>query len=92
MFWSKIVPILLQTQNLIGCQYCFLFAADSTEDGTLVNYYSENLKFKRMVDIGVPKPRYDFLCVLMLCNISDLAKYQEDFFCNFGIDNDAVIV
>lgn len=89
MYWSKIVPIFFNVQRLIGCKYCFLFAADSTKDETLVNYYTVDLKFKRMTNIGTPKPEYDFRCIPMFCDMSKLKQYQVDFFDNFNLDDNA---
>lgn len=88
MFWSKIVPIFIKVKKWIGCQYCFLFAADTTKDESLVNYYAIELKFERMIDIGTSKPKYDFGCIPMLCAISDLEKHQKEFFNNFNLDDD----
>lgn len=45
MFWKYIAPIMYNTQKSIGCQYAYLFAADASEDGVLINYYNVALKF-----------------------------------------------
>lgn len=84
MFWSKIVPILLRTRKIIGCQYCFLFAADNSTDETLVNYYETDLKFQRIKDFGSTKPKYDFQCVSMFCDIHELEIQRKRFFNNFN--------
>lgn len=86
MYWSKIVPIFFKVQNLIGCKYCFLFAADNTPDETLVNYYNVALKFERMVNIGTTKPEYDFMCIPMFCDLNTLKSQRKDFFNNFNED------
>lgn len=90
MFWYKILPLILSVRDIIGCQYCFLFAADSSDDGTLENYYKTILKFKRMDKIGVSKPKYDFMCIPMLCEISELEIAANNFFENFNVDGDII--
>lgn len=39
VFWHHIVPKLLSIQDIVGCQYVYLFAADASIDGNLTNYY-----------------------------------------------------
>ena len=36
MFWQYIAPIIYGIQERIGCQYVYLFAADASEDGNLI--------------------------------------------------------
>lgn len=62
LFWRYIAPIIYEIQNQIGCQYAFLFAADASEDGTLINYYNVSLKFEQPNNVGTSKPSYDFCC------------------------------
>lgn len=45
LFWKFITPIIDNIQQYVGCQYLFLFAADTSEDGSLINYYDVALKF-----------------------------------------------
>lgn len=85
MFWSKIVPILLRTRRIIGCQYCFLFAADDSPDETLVNYYEADLKFQRITNFGSTKPKYDFRCVSMFCDMRELESHRKRFFNTFNL-------
>lgn len=91
MFWKYIVPIILQVQVHIGCQYLFLFAADMSEDATLINYYNVALKFRQPTDIGTNKPQYDLCCQFMCQEIGNLKKNQEEFFDNFNPDADDII-
>lgn len=88
MFWRFIAPIIEQLQKLVGCQYMFLFAADSTVDSTLINYYEISLKFTKAENIGTSKPLYDFGCVFMSQEAKDLKKNRIHFFDNFNIDSD----
>ncbi|MDE7386303.1 MAG: hypothetical protein K2N28_04105 [Muribaculaceae bacterium] len=87
IFWYHIVPIIQKVRDIVGCKYLFLFAADGTEDGTLINYYNVELKLKRPDDIGTSKPIYDFNCVFMCSEINDLLSYRTDFLLNFNPDN-----
>lgn len=88
LFWKFIAPIIEQLQTLVGCQYIFLFAADSTVDSTLINYYNVSLKFTIAENIGTSKPLYDFGCVFMSQDTKDLKKNKIHFFDNFNIDID----
>ena len=78
-FWNFIVPVVLDVQRLVGCEYLVLFAADSTVDETLINYYKSVLKFECPSDIGTNKPVYDFRCKFMSQKLSDLKKHQKAF-------------
>lgn len=81
MFWHFVVPKMLQINQLIGCEYAYLFAADGTTDGTLINYYETTLHFERLKNIGAIKPQYDFYCIFMgkrLFRLSNYRKYSLD--------------
>lgn len=81
MFWHFVVPKMLQINALIGCEYAYLFAADGTKDGTLINYYETTLHFECLKNIGAIKPQYDFYCVFMgkrLFRLSQFRKYALD--------------
>lgn len=92
MFWRYIAPIIYETQKRIGCQYAFLFAADASEDGVLINYYNVALKFEQPTDVGTNKPRYDLCCEFMCQEISKLKKNRQEYFDNFNPDDDDIIV
>lgn len=92
LFWEFVVPIIYKTQKQIGCQYVFLFAADTSEDGSLINYYNVSLKFEQPSNVGTSKPRYDFCCEFMCQEISNLKKNYQEYFDNFNPDADDVIV
>lgn len=91
LFWEFIVPIIENVQQYVGCQYLFLFAADTSKDGSLINYYDVALKFTQPTEIGTNKPRYDFCCKFMCEEISDLRKNRQAYFDSFNPDNDDVI-
>lgn len=86
IYWHFIIPLVDKVRKFVGCKYLFLFAADATEDGTLINYYNVSLHLDRPEDIGTNKPTYDLNCVFMCQEIAKLKKYREDFFNNFNPD------
>ncbi len=92
LFWKFVIPIVEEVRKLVGCKYIFLFAADSTEDLSLVNYYSVDLHFERPSHIGTSKPRYDFNCVFMCREIDVMVSHRHAFFDNFNPDIDEDIV
>jgi hypothetical protein len=92
LYWKFIVPIFIKVQEIVGCEYAFLFAADLSEDGTLVNYYDVSLKFQKKQDIGTNKPLYDFCCEFMCQKINDMKSMRKSFFDNFNIDQDDLLI
>lgn len=88
VFWKFIFPIIHNIQEIIGCQYAFLFAADLSEEGSLKNYYRVVLHFEEPDGIGVSKPFYDFCCTFMCQEIKKLRIYEQQFFDNFNPDSD----
>ncbi len=92
LFWKFIVPKFDDVKKIVGCEYAFLFAADLSEEGTLVNYYDVSLKFKKRLDVGTNKPFYDFCCEFMCQEVNKMNKFREEFFENFNIDESDVIL
>lgn len=92
IFWKKIVPKFFEVQRIVGCEYAFLFAADLSEDRTLINYYNVSLKFEMDVEVGTNKPFYDFACAFMCQRLSSLRNNENEYFNNFNIDSDDDIV
>lgn len=92
LFWWIIVPKLKEVQQIVGCQYVYLFAADSSEDRTLINYYNVSLKFVKPDGIGTSKPRYDFCCEFLLQEINKLDTFRDSFLDNFNIDKDTYVI
>lgn len=84
LFWHFIVPIFSKVREFIGCQYAFLFAADLSEDGSLINYYKVALHFAQMENIGASKPIYDMCCKFMCQDINSLIEARKDYFDNFN--------
>ena len=91
LFWKFIAPKFFAVQELAGCEYVFLFAADLSEDGSLVNYYDVSLKFQKRLDVGTNKPFYDFCCEFMCQEVNKMKKNRELFFENFNIDESDII-
>lgn len=83
-FWKFVVDIIIQVRELVGCRYMFLFAADSSPDGNLINYYHSELGFEIADDITVVKPLYDFGCQFMCQDIIQIHDRREEFFLNFN--------
>ena len=92
IFWRKIVPKFFEVQKIVGCEYAFLFAADLSEDRTLINYYNVSLKFEMDVEVGTNKPFYDFACAFMCQKLSSLKNNEKEYFNNFNIDSTDDIV
>lgn len=86
VFWHLIVPKLLQLQEIVGCQYIYLFAADKSYDGDLTSYYKQVLRFSHPIDLSANKPEYDFMCLFLCQAINDLKEGQNAFYANFNPD------
>ena len=91
MFWKYIAPIIISVQNIVGCQYVFLFAADTSDDGSLINYYNISLNFQQINDIATNKPSYDFCCSFMCQKIDEMKKKKNEYFDNFNLDENDII-
>ena len=90
VFWHFIVPRIYEVQKVVGCKYAFLFAADLSEDGSLINYYQTALHFEAPEDIGTSKPFYDFTCKFMCQTVNHLLDAKKDLFDNFNPDGDNI--
>lgn len=87
VFWHCIVPKLKKVQDEVGCQYVYLFAADSSLDGDLANYYKVALHFEQSATLGANKPQYDFQCFFLCQELNKLLKHREAFYEYFNPDN-----
>ena len=88
MFWYFVVPKMMEINQLIGCEYAYLFAADQSPDGNLMNYYETSLRFRFMDHIGAIKPQYDFFCVFMGARLSRLTPYRRGCLDTWKYDED----
>lgn len=89
VFWHFLVPKILEVRKFIGCQYLFLFAADTSEDESLIRYY-RTLNFTDEGGHGAVIPLYDWTCRFMYQEISGLSQGKEEFFNNFNRDEEDV--
>lgn len=87
VFWRFILPQLLALQKIAGCEYCYLFAADQTPDGFLVNYYKQQLHFTQEIQLGTSKPSYDYNCFFLCQTLEKLKSYRKKFWHDFNKDN-----
>ena len=88
VFWYFIVDILLDVRKLLGIQYLFLFAADLSENDSLIGYYRDRLDFMRDEERATVKPIYDLSCEFMYQECSDIEERRKLFFDNFNIDKE----
>lgn len=90
IFWKFIVDIVLEVMKHIGCEYLFLFAADSSDDEDLIRYYSSQLQFRDQQDVSTAKPIYDFTCRFMYQHLSDLENRRQLFFDNYNLNSEEI--
>lgn len=90
VFWHIILKKISEAQKLIGCQYVYLFAADSSTEGYLINYYKVVLKFVQPLGLGANKPAYDFACSFMCQDINVLKTEREMFYETFNSDDSLI--
>ena len=86
IFWRFIALKFYAVQDIVGCEYAFLFAADLSEDRTLINYYNVALKFEVDVEVGTTKPLYDLACVFMCQRLESMRINRDRYFENFNPD------
>lgn len=92
LFWKFIVPKFFMVQDIVGCEYAFLFAADLSEERTLINYYDVSLKFKSDVEVATNKPIYDFACAFMCQKLSEMRENVSRYFNNFNLDSSDIAI
>lgn len=90
VFWCFIVPTIQEVMKHIGCEYLYLFAADTTPDENLVNYYKAYLNFESTADYGTVISLYDYGCKFMHQRTDSLIDRRKRFFENFNRDENAV--
>ena len=77
LFWQFVLPRMLEISTLAGCEYAYLFAADSSRDSTLVKYYEDVLHFERPTALGGIKPQYEFRCTFMCKRLRPLSPNRK---------------
>jgi len=90
VFWYHIVPLILRANEFIGAEYVYLFAADSSHDGLLINYYKDKMRFAIPSGIYSILPIYDFGCQLLYQPIGELSVNRDSFLNSFNPDSDAI--
>ena len=73
-------------KSVAGCKYVFLFAADASEEGSLMTYYRDSLHFEEPENLGTNKPFYDLFCKFMCQETGQLLAGQEEFYETFNPD------
>ena len=76
-FWKFVVPKIMEISRLVGCEYVYLFAADSTPDCNLIRYYENALHFELPSNISGIKPRYDYLCTFMCKRLHPMSMFRK---------------
>lgn len=89
VFWYFLVPKVLEVKKYIGCQYLFLFAADTSDDESLIRYY-RMLHFTDGGEHGAVIPFYDWTCRFMYQETAGLSQGREEFFNDFNRDEEDV--
>lgn len=79
VFFTYIFPIVINISNQIGCSFVTLYAADSSQDKTLVEYYIRALHLFKPKGVTVNKPKYDLGCILLVQHIERLKELYEEF-------------
>ena len=90
VFWHIILRKVQEVQQIAGCKYIYLFAADSKPEGSLVSLYRNSMHLDADDGLGVNKPHDDWACWLQYQRISELKKWQQLFFDDFNPDEDDV--
>ena len=88
--WLIIVEKVLEAMQFIGVQYLFLFAADLSDNDSLIGFYMDRLDFIRDDERATIKPIYDLTCEFMYQEVNDLEKRRQLFFDNFNPDTEEV--
>lgn len=91
MFWKFIVCKVLEIQKIVGCKFLYLFAADSSDDNTLISYYSL-LNFKVNEQLGTTKPYFDWKSKFMCQEINELKNLRNQFFKNFNPEFETIVI
>lgn len=84
LFWNFIIEKAIQVSELVGCEYLYLFAADSTPDHFLVNYYKGSMRFKEDLKVLSLQPKFDFRCTFLCNTIEAFKSGRENFFSHFN--------
>lgn len=90
VFWRFVVDIIHNLMEIVGCEYVFLFAADKSEDGLLINYYKTRLGFDEADGRSATTPLYDLSCRFLYQPTNMLEEKRRIFYDSFNPESDAV--
>ncbi|MBD5272661.1 MAG: hypothetical protein HDS42_05285 [Bacteroides sp.] len=90
IFWHFIVNKIIEARNILGIQYLFLFAADLSEEDSLIGYYRDKLDFMRDEERATVKPIYDLSCEFMYQETKDLEERRKQFFNHFNLETEEI--
>lgn len=90
VFWHFIVSKIIEARNILGIQYLFLFAADLSEEDSLIGYYRDKLDFMRDEERATVKPIYDLSCEFMYQETKDLEERRKQFFNHFNLETEEI--
>lgn len=84
LFWHKVLPIISNVSQEIGCVYVVIFAADVSDEKKderrkLLYYYENAYSFKEDENLCALKPRYDWECIFLCQKIKKLVEKSEQF-------------
>ena len=88
VFWYFIANIIIEIRKLLGIQYLFPFAADLSDEDSLIGYYNDKFDFLRDEERATVKPIYDLSCEFMYQETEDIEERREQFFANFNLDTE----
>lgn len=83
IFWKFIVPKVTAVMKIVGCEYLFLFAADMSNNESLIRYYRD-LDFHDSENRATAKPVYDLSCKFMYQRTNTLEVRMQEFFNHFN--------
>ncbi len=82
VFWIYIIPKVLEVAKIAGCEYVYIFAADSTDEPNkgqaLVRYYRTNFGFHDTEDLHFIRPRYDLQCYEMVQSVKEACDNSKN--------------
>lgn len=90
IFWHVIVDIVEKIRNLTGCEYLYLFAADSTADRHLVNHYTNMMGLREEMTMSALQPIYDFNCTFLCASIDSLLNARDEFYADFNVSEEII--
>lgn len=80
-FYYFIIPKINELCEIAGCRMVYLFAADGSEQQSLLKYYTDVLHFRRPEDpYGAVKSSYDYSALLLIQEITEMNRRKNEFF------------